>query len=76
MSDAEAIGKATAISIHMLQAEIKRQNEREAEIERLLEERDMARDAAREIAEYRPVPEEVRRNWIERFPWLEDSSDE
>jgi len=30
-----------------------------------------ARQAAREIAEYRSVPDDVRANWVRRFPWLE-----
>ena len=32
-------------------------------------ERDDAREAARELAEYRPVLLADRLNWIERFPW-------
>ena len=47
------------------------------EIKRLRAERDEAREAAREFAEYRPVLIEDRDNWVRRFPWLEEeSSDE
>ena len=42
----------------------------QAAIERLRFERDEAREAARELAEYRPVLLADRLNWIERFPWL------
>ena len=38
-------------------------------------ERDQARAAARELAEYRPVPKPDRDRWIARFPWLEDDDE-
>lgn len=37
-------------------------------------ERDEAREAAREMAEYRPVLKADRDNWIKRFPWLEEET--
>jgi hypothetical protein len=45
-------------------------NEAADEIERLKEELDELREAAREISEYRPVPGDVRDNWVRRWPWL------
>lgn len=51
-------------------------HEASEEIERLTRERDEARDAARELAEYRPVMAEDRRSWVERFPWLEEREGE
>jgi hypothetical protein len=39
-------------------------------LKRLKKERDEAREAAREMAEYRPVPDDVRADWERRFSWL------
>jgi hypothetical protein len=39
-------------------------------LKRLKKERDEAREATREMAEYRPVPDDVRADWERRFSWL------
>jgi hypothetical protein len=42
----------------------------QGEARRYMKGRDEAREAAREIAECRPVMEEYRESWLRRFPWL------
>jgi len=87
MSDRYIVKKADGVpaciqdthepGIYLLHGACQRLNEQEDEIERLRNERDEARKAARQLFRWGdPFMLAARRLWLERHPWLESEVDD